>query len=176
MSELSKRNRQVHWPAALCRVLALILGTGILAIEARSFARTQEPLAVFAASDAGQVIKEASDAATTKMEEVWKKIDERRLKNRTRDELVAWAIMGLLTGGLLHRFSKCNQLVSVLLGLVGAFLGGIVAHVTQLNLGLGPVLITYEDLLCTLAGGVLILCGARWSTIIKLVRPRKPQA
>jgi len=37
----------------------------------------------------------------------------------------------------------------------------MVAHVTQLDLGLGPVLIRYEDLLFSLAGGVLVLLGVR---------------
>ncbi len=52
-------------------------------------------------------------------------------------------------------------------------IGGIVANVSQLNLGLGPVLITYEELLFTLLGGVLILWGARWSMITKLFKSIK---
>ena len=106
-----------------------------------------------------------------KIEVLWQRIDERRLKNRTPDELVAWALMGLLVGGMLYRFGRGGQVTSVLLGLVGAFLGGIVAHVGQLNFGLGPVLITYEDLICSLAGGLLILGGTRWFKLLKVVKP-----
>jgi uncharacterized membrane protein YeaQ/YmgE (transglycosylase-associated protein family) len=121
-----------------------------------------------------QKIEATGQAASAKLGEIWERIDERRLKNRTPDEIVAMVIMGLLVGSLLYRFGKRGQITSVLLGLVGAFIGGIVAHVTQLNLGLGPVLITYEDLLCTLAGGVLMLCGARWSAILKLFKGPVP--
>ena len=118
-----------------------------------------------------QAIHEKGQAAVGKAEELWQAIDEKRLKNRTPDELVAWIIMGLLVGGLLYRFGGRGQLTSIVLGLIGSFIGGIVAHVTQLNFGLGPVLITYEDLICTLAGGLLILCGARWALVKKLFKP-----
>ncbi|HTL59900.1 MAG TPA: hypothetical protein VL361_29785 [Candidatus Limnocylindrales bacterium] len=118
-----------------------------------------------------QAIHEKGQAAVGKAEELWQAIDEKRLKNRTPDELVAWVIMGCLVGGLLFRFGKRGQLTSIVLGLVGSFIGGIVAHVAQLNFGLGPVLITYEDLICTLAGGLLMLCGARWAVVKKLFKP-----
>ena len=124
-----------------------------------------------ATNESGQAIQETGQAALNKIQVLWERIDERRLKNRTPDELVAWVIMGLLVGGLLYRFGRRGQLTSIFLGLAGAFVGGIVAHVSQLNLGLGPVLITYEDLLCTLAGGLLMLCGARWSTLMKFLKP-----
>jgi len=114
------------------------------------------------ASDAEQQITEASKAAESKIQELWRRIDERRLKNRTADQLVAWVIMGLLAGGLIHQFSKLRKVSTLLLGLVGAFVGGIIANVIQLDLGLGPVLIRYEDLVASLAGGVVIVLVARW--------------
>ena len=69
--------------------------------------------------------------------------------------------MGLLAGGLIHQFSKLNKVATLLLGLGGALLGGILANVVQFNLGLGPVLIRYEDLLASLVGGVVIVIAAR---------------
>ncbi len=124
-------------------------------------------------NDATQQIQETGQAALGKMESLWQRIDERRLKNRTPDELVAWVIMGLLVGSLLYRLGGRGQISSIVLGLIGAFIGGIVAHVAKLNFGMGPVLITYEDLLCSLAGGVLILGGTRWFGLFKAVKPRK---
>ncbi len=125
-------------------------------------------------SEASQLIQEKGQEALTKVQTLWQRIDERRLKNRTPDQIVAWVIMGLLVGGLLYRFGRRNQLSSIFFGLVGAFFGGILANVTQLNLGLGPVLITYEDLLFTLVGGFLMLCVSRWSTILKLFKRPEP--
>jgi uncharacterized membrane protein YeaQ/YmgE (transglycosylase-associated protein family) len=114
------------------------------------------------AADTEKKIQETSEAAQTKLQELWQRIDEKRIKNRTRDEIIAWVIMGLLVGGLIQKFSKFNRATTLLLGLIGAFIGGILANVTQLNLELGPVLIRYEELLASLIGGILIVLVARW--------------
>ncbi len=156
-------------------LLAIVLGVTLCTLALSGFAQNQTSPAGAAttsegASEANQKIQETGQATVEKIQTLWQRIDERRLKNRTPDQLVAWVIMGLLVGGLLGRFGKRNQLVSILLGLVGAFIGGILANVTQLNLGLGPVLITYEDLLFTLVGGILILCVARWSALSGLFK------
>lgn len=120
-------------------------------------------------------IQEASTAAANKIEQIWQRIDERRLKNRTRDEIVAWALMGLLVGALasllsVMRTGAGQRVGAVALGLVGAFIGGIVAHVAQLDFGMGPVLIRYEDLLLSLVGGLLLIFGFRF---IKARRQKK---
>jgi uncharacterized membrane protein YeaQ/YmgE (transglycosylase-associated protein family) len=115
-----------------------------------------------AATEATQAIQDTSQAAMNNIELLWQRIDEKRLKNRTPDELVAWALMGLLVGGLIYRITKLGQGATVLLGLAGAFLGGIVANILQLNLGLGPVLIRYEDLICSFIGGFVLLYAWYW--------------
>ncbi len=153
-----------NWP----RLLASALCFTLCALASRGVAQTES------GSAAGGQIQETGQAAVTKIQTLWQRIDERRLKNRTPDQIVAWVIMGLLVGGLLYRFGKRNLVASVLLGLVGAFIGGILANVLQINLGLGPVLITYEELLFTLLGGFLMLCASRWGTIIKLFKRPAP--
>ena len=114
-----------------------------------------------AAADAEKKVEATGKEAANKLEEIWQRIDERRLKNRTRDEIVAWVLMGLLVAAILHRISKLNLLTNFLLGLTGAFVGGIAAHVTQFNIGLGPVLIRYEDLICAIAGSLVLLVVVR---------------
>jgi uncharacterized membrane protein YeaQ/YmgE (transglycosylase-associated protein family) len=114
------------------------------------------------AQQVGATATEVTQTTLNQVESLWKRIDERRLKNRTPDELVAWALMGLLVGGLVYRFSNLSQLTTILIGLIGAFIGGIVANVLQLDLGLGPVLIRYEDLICSLAGGLVLFFVWRW--------------
>jgi uncharacterized membrane protein YeaQ/YmgE (transglycosylase-associated protein family) len=110
-----------------------------------------------ATDDAKQTIEHASKSAMNEIEQLWRKIDEQRLSHRTRDELVAWVIMGLLAGGLLSLVAKLKRPATLFFGLAGAFLGGLVVHVTQLNLGLGPVLIRYEDLLLSLLGAFFLV-------------------
>jgi uncharacterized membrane protein YeaQ/YmgE (transglycosylase-associated protein family) len=114
------------------------------------------------AQQVGATASEVTQTTLNQVESLWKRIDERRLKNRTPDELVAWALMGLLVGGLVYRFSHLSQVTTILIGLVGAFIGGILANVFQIDLGMGPVLIRYEDLLCSLIGGLGLFFVWKW--------------
>ena len=114
-----------------------------------------------AAEQASRTIDDTSKAALSKFEQMWQRVDERRLKNRTPDEIVAWALMGLLVGGVLAQFMRVNRVGALALGLAGSLLGGMVAHLAQIDLGLGPVLIRYEDLLFSLIGSLLVVFAIR---------------
>ena len=122
-----------------------------------------------AAADVTRTIQDTGQTALNEVESLWKRIDDRRLKNRTPDELVAWALMGLLVGGLIYRITKLGQVPTIVTGLAGAFLGGILANAFKLNFGIGPVLVRWEDLICSMIGGfvVLFVCG-------KLLRKSTP--
>jgi uncharacterized membrane protein YeaQ/YmgE (transglycosylase-associated protein family) len=94
-------------------------------------------------------------------------VSESRLKNRTRDEIVAWAIMGVLVGavaGMLTtlKTTGLGKVGRLLLGLAGAFMGGMIVHAGRIDFGLGPVLIRYEELLFSLAGAVVLIIVARF--------------
>jgi uncharacterized membrane protein YeaQ/YmgE (transglycosylase-associated protein family) len=113
------------------------------------------------AGETKEKVQDAGKAAATKLERLWQQIDEARLKNRTRDEIVAWLIMGVVVGSILGRATKLSWSTAFVFGLIGAFLGGLVVHLTQFDMGLGPVLVRYEDLLAALIGAVLVLFVAR---------------
>lgn len=55
-----------------------------------------------------------------------------------------------------------GKLGRLLLGLTGAFVGGMAVHVGRIDFGMGPVLIRYEELLFSLVGAVLLIIGARF--------------
>lgn len=161
MNLINVPTRRINaWAAKALALAVLSAALGGGAIRARAADSVTEKVNA-ATSEAEKQLQETSQAAESKITELWRRIDERRLKHRTPDQIVAWIIMGLLVGGLIHQFSKLNKVATLLLGLGGAFLGGIVANVVQLNLGLGPVLIRYEDLLASLVGGVVIVIVAR---------------
>src|SRR6516162_1351579 len=110
-------------------VLVTALWSGALSITAHTETTTATNPSTAqrvgtAATEATQAIQDTSQAAMNNIELLWQRIDEKRLKNRTPDELVAWALMGLLVGGLIYRITKLGQGATVLLGLAGAFLGG----------------------------------------------------
>jgi len=154
--------------------LALAVFAGALggALDARAADSVGEKIGA-AATDAGKKIQEASQTAQSKMAELWRRIDEKRLVNRTPDQLMAWVIMGLLAGGLINQFSKLHKLTNLLFGLIGALIGGIVANVIQVDLGMGPVLIRYEELLASLAGGVLLVIAGRYLAARRALQKRK---
>ena len=111
-------------------------------------------------------VKEAGRTAAENLETLWQRVDESRLKNRTRDEIVAWIIMGVLVSSVAGMMtslkpSGLGKLGRLLLGLAGAFLGGMVVRVTQLNFGWGPVQIRYEELLFSLLGAICLIVGGR---------------
>lgn len=123
-------------------------------------------------------LQDTGAAAADRISLVWQRIDESRLKNRTGDEIVAWVLMGLLVGAMaglvsIARTGIAQRLGAVALGLFGAFLGGLVAHVFQLDFGMGPVLIRYEDLLLSISGGLLLILAFRF---FKARRAKRIQA
>ena len=160
------------WLQVLPRVFLGLVVIGLQMVRARAesdSAPVSEKVSA-AASDAQKTVEAAGKEAANKLEILWERIDERRLKNRTPDEIVAWILMGLLVAAILHRLSKLNAVANCALGLAGAFAGGIIAHVTQFNIGLGPVLIRYEDLICAMGGSLVLLVLVRW-----IMARRKPK-
>ncbi|MCC6821612.1 MAG: GlsB/YeaQ/YmgE family stress response membrane protein, partial [Verrucomicrobia subdivision 3 bacterium] len=112
-------------------------------------------------------VQDAGRAVGNSFENLWRRVSETRLKNRTRDEIVAWVIMGVLVGAVAGLFTSLKttglgKVGRLLLGLAGAFIGGMIVHVGRIDFGLGPVLIRYEELLFSLAGAVLLIIGARF--------------
>lgn len=146
-------------------LLFLVCLTGESALAA------DEPTLVTKTKEAAQetttAVAQAGRSAADQAEQLWQRIDAARLKNRTPDEIVAWAIMGTLVGGLAGMLtslkpSGLGNLGRLLLGLAGASLGGIVVRLTTLDFGWGPVLIRYEELVFSLLGAILLLVLARF--------------
>jgi len=120
-----------------------------------------------AASDVKETVQDAGQSVADKAEELWKQIDAARLKNRTPDQIVAWVIMGVLVGALAGLFTSLGttgfgKLGRLLLGLAGAFIGGVVCQIVKVDLGMGPVLIRYEELLFAFVGAVVLVGVSRF--------------
>jgi len=160
--------RSLRLPGALAALLCL--GSLLCLTPLAAPAQTATEKVAAAADEAKQKVQEASQATTSKLDQIWRTIDENRLKNRTPDQIVAWIIMGLLVGGILSRITNFHWIAAVAFGLIGAFVGGIAAKVTGLDLGMGPVLIRYEDLLLAFLGASVLLLAARWFTSRKTAR------
>ncbi len=120
------------------------------------------------AQEASAAVQQVGDAVSADAGELWRRIDEARLKHRAPDEIVAWAIMGVLVGAVAGmitlKATRFGKLGLLLTGLVGAFVGGIVVRVAHLDFGWGPVLIRYEELAASFAGAILLFL------LVRLVR------
>jgi uncharacterized membrane protein YeaQ/YmgE (transglycosylase-associated protein family) len=149
----------------LAATLGLLLSLAVYLAPGTTASAAEESITA-AAEQAKASVEKAGTEAANGIETLWKRIDERRLKNRTPDELVGWLLMGLMVGALASLVTPKETTIAqrwgmVGFGLVGSFFGGILAHVFKLNFGLGPVLIRYEDLLLSIVGGFVLILGLR---------------
>ena len=130
-------------------------------------------MACFAADDASaaqqaeELVNESAQAVSDGYATLQDRISENRLANRTRDENVAFVLMGILVGSLTGMFSKirCSGMGIIGrlgLGLSGAFIGGMVVRIAQIDFGWGTVSMTYEELLFSFLGAVALVALSRF--------------
>jgi uncharacterized membrane protein YeaQ/YmgE (transglycosylase-associated protein family) len=119
-----------------------------------------------AAREASASVEKAASSAADQARNFWERIDASRLKNRTPDEVAAWIIIGSLVGAVAGALTKLKTsglgLVGrLVLGLAGAFLGGVIVNVGRFDFGWGPVLIRYEELLFALVGAIVLVAAGK---------------
>ena len=84
----------------------------------------------------------------------------------TWEIVVVWLIIGALAGsftGMVVTRSKqgFGRWTNLGIGLVGAIIGGVLFELFNINLGLGAIAITFEDLLAAFLGSLIFL-GVIW--------------
>ena len=82
--------------------------------------------------------------------------------NLSPGQLIVWLVVGALAGNLAGRlvtFKKegLGRWTNLGIGLVGALLGGGLFRVFHINLGLGEIKITFEDLIAAFVGSLLFI-------------------
>ena len=85
-------------------------------------------------------------------------------------KIIVWLVIGALAGtlaGRLMTFSKrgFGLWANVGFGMVGAVVGGLIFRLLHIDLGLGEIKITFEDLLSAFVGS--LLCIIAWRLIRK---------
>jgi uncharacterized membrane protein YeaQ/YmgE (transglycosylase-associated protein family) len=83
-------------------------------------------------------------------------------------EIIVWLIIGALAGTLAGRlvtFTKrgFGPWINVGVGMLGALVGGFLFRLFHIDLGLGEIKITFEDLISAFAGS--LLCIFAWRLI-----------
>lgn len=72
--------------------------------------------------------------------------------------LIVGAVTGTLAGGLVTRRREgFGHLLNLLCGVVGALIGGGLFNLLHINLGLGSIAVSLEDLVVAFVGALLLL-------------------
>jgi uncharacterized membrane protein YeaQ/YmgE (transglycosylase-associated protein family) len=154
-----RRAAWVRWIAAMFGVVLFVFAVGPLTSRAADEgSMTQQ---------AGEAISGSAQAVEQGLATLQERISESRLVNRTRDENIAFVLMGVLVASVVGLFSKirCSGmgiLGRLGLGLGGAFLGGMLVRVADLDFGWGSVSMGYEELLFSLLGAVVLVAVSRF--------------
>jgi uncharacterized membrane protein YeaQ/YmgE (transglycosylase-associated protein family) len=82
--------------------------------------------------------------------------------NLTVGQLIVWLAVGGLAGNLAGRLvtfkrEGLGRWTNLGVGMVGALIGGLIFKVFHINLGLGDLKITFEDLLAAFLGSLLFV-------------------
>jgi uncharacterized membrane protein YeaQ/YmgE (transglycosylase-associated protein family) len=97
----------------------------------------------------------------------------------TIGKILVWLIIGALAGTLAGRlvtFSKqgLGFWTNLIMGMAGALVGGVLFWMFRIDLGLGEIKITGEDLVSAFVGS--LLCVGAWKFIQKRRGAPKPEA
>lgn len=87
--------------------------------------------------------------------------------NITLDQIIVWLIVGALAGslvGMLVNRSKegFGWFTNMIVGLIGAVIGGVLSRLFGLDLGLSGISVSLEDLVVAVAGSLILLL-ATWA-------------
>ena len=125
------------------------------------------------ASNAFAVPEKAQDAIDETKEELSENLDdfedrfqENRLINREPADILAWVFMGMLVGALAGTFSPLGttliaRFLRLLLGLLGAFIGGMVVRIGDIDFGWPIIEIPLVELLFSLLGAIALVALLR---------------
>jgi uncharacterized membrane protein YeaQ/YmgE (transglycosylase-associated protein family) len=94
-------------------------------------------------------------------------------------EFVVWIIVGGLAGSLAGRVVTLSKegfgrWTNLGVGMLGAFVGGFLFNVFKIDLGLGDLRVTFEDLIAAFIGS--LLCIGLWWLFDKTSAARKRKA
>ena len=153
-----------NWLPAVVRLIAL---TVLLAIMAPGLSTPLSAADPSLAEKTSETVKDATEATSEGVESMMQKIDESSLSNRSPEQIGGLVILAFLVGsmiGFLTRLKNTGlgRIGRFLLGLAGAFVGTMVVAVFGLNFGWGIAVISYEELLFSFVGAILLVALGRY--------------
>jgi len=97
----------------------------------------------------------------------------------TMQEILVWLVVGAIAGSLAATIMTLRRggfggVANLVVGLLGALVGGVLFEVMRLDVGLGAIMIQYDDLAAALVGSMLLLLGVTWLRV--RWRPKRRRA
>ncbi len=89
------------------------------------------------------------------------------VRSITADEIAAWLLTGLLAGAIAAAiFTRTPRgfgvVGNLVIGLVGAFIAGLVTEFVHLEFDWGDIVIGFDELLFALIGSIIVLSAFWW--------------
>lgn len=80
----------------------------------------------------------------------------------TMDQVIVWLVIGGLAGfivGLIFKGKKkgFGFFTNLLIGLIGAVIGGVIFDLLNIRLGMGQLVLSFDDLIAAIAGAFILL-------------------
>lgn len=87
--------------------------------------------------------------------------------NISLDQIIVWLVVGAIAGslaGLVVKRTKqgFGRFTNLGIGLVGALIGGVLFRVLRIDLGLGVISVSLEDIVAAFVGSIVFLILLRW--------------
>ena len=97
----------------------------------------------------------------------------------TIDKIIIWLVLGVVAGTLAGRLVTFSRKgfgfwTNIGLGMLGALVGGFLFWLFRIDLGLGEIKVTGEDLVAAFTGS--LVCLAAWWVIRKFLAQKNPAA
>jgi uncharacterized membrane protein YeaQ/YmgE (transglycosylase-associated protein family) len=93
-------------------------------------------------------------------------------------QFIVWLVVGALAGNLAGRLvtfkrEGLGRWTNLGVGMLGALLGGLIFNVFHIDLGLGELKVTFEDLIAAFLGSLLLIVV--WWLVRKFRGKKNPQ-
>jgi len=94
----------------------------------------------------------------------------------TLGQFIVWLVVGAVAGNLARRLvtlkkEGLGRWTNLGVGMVGALIGGFLFNVFHIDLGLGEIKVTFEELIAAFLGS--LLCIVVWWVIRKFTAKKK---
>ena len=89
------------------------------------------------------------------------------MMNISLEQIIVWFVVGAIAGslaGLVVKRTKqgFGRFTNLGIGLVGALIGGVLFRLLRIDLGLGVISVSLEDIVAAFVGSIVFLILLRW--------------